>query len=984
MYLFQSHYEIREDLRPKMVNLMTVFLLTVIFAFVVEDSVVICAGSIDESLSKACDISTNGPVAAHFPITYISHQDGKDYTMDLCIYYIELLSWKETVNTFAKKLHAQMNPNIAFVSPVEQITAHVEVHLNKLGYAREMVNGNDNSRLPQEFITHKPISSSTAVLSMMDCSYFSTPTENEYGDEYGDDYSGIIDMKILKHTLASESEGEGEGVSEIEPHKTGIQKHNADVLSFFPAASPRRHEPLLFLSNQRIALLYRLRENPLDVTRSFLAKHEQTLRVDTICENTATECIPDARTYLDNQNHNHANNIAAIKNYARPRPLFIVYQTRGVNTGGTVALNSLYRNLHGRAGIDTILCDEKNHLTTPCKSPPVHAVVITGEWCHEVLNDHGIDYHHGRGIQYHLGFHHSKDVCAGHIAIGVSQYTSTTLHNRILSAYYLGAPMSRNILNEFHRILTADNQLYDKHGHHKSFGIAKENILVIDPDLEKDYTPEMPLIYNLSSGIRPVIAAGIPHRDIPLLLHRAKVVLDLAMPGAERLVGEGALLGAVPIISSRWNGASEVDFPGVISVDAQNATAVTEAIAYAFTNYEDLIKNSAKHSQFMQYMMSMEERMTNTVDILVASSTIKFVMKTNTLEEEVTACLMATIVHYLFPLAAIDIYVADVAWFARHHYPFMNVMNNVGATRTNAFAPNAPPSQRSKYEDEESGINNSSGEKVEKDNISLLRILSHSAFRKASHPTPTPTSTPADNGNQGDHVYEHEYEQEKPSGSRIFTSTTWATTVVLLSVNGNGHGHNSKSASASASAVTVFANAHALLSVAEEQLVVPLTTATTTRTNHAKTRTTSTSTGSSSSSESHVPILALYSKGKGRSSSGYTNVNPSLFALVFPPLRSADENEDDRVLAFYCEMALQFFEHTDTNTGSATVVKVRHVAIADSSLRLISDLPLCPGKRISKNPDMNLQADARTEILDGIVESSVWLTLSAYYCNIRK
>ena len=35
----------------------------------------------------------------------------------------------------------------------------------------------------------------------------------------------------------------------------------------------------------------------------------------------------------------------------------------------------------------------------------------------------------------------------------------------------------------------------------------------------------------------------------PLIL--LKVVVDLAMPGPERLAGEGVLMGAVPIVSNR-------------------------------------------------------------------------------------------------------------------------------------------------------------------------------------------------------------------------------------------------------------------------------------------------------------------------------------------------------------------------------------------------------------------------------------------------
>ena len=50
--------------------------------------------------------------------------------------------------------------------------------------------------------------------------------------------------------------------------------------------------------------------------------------------------------------------------------------------------------------------------------------------------------------------------------------------------------------------------------------------------------------------------------------------MDLAMPGPERLSGEGVLSGAVPLVSHRWNGASLVDFPGLARVDHQNGTEV--------------------------------------------------------------------------------------------------------------------------------------------------------------------------------------------------------------------------------------------------------------------------------------------------------------------------------------------------------------------------------------------------------------------------
>jgi hypothetical protein len=62
------------------------------------------------------------------------------------------------------------------------------------------------------------------------------------------------------------------------------------------------------------------------------------------------------------------------------------------------------------------------------------------------------------------------------------------------------------------------------------------------------------------------MSQNIPSVYMPILLQRAKVVLDLAMPGPERLAGEGIMMGAIPVISSRWNGASQIDFPGIHKV----------------------------------------------------------------------------------------------------------------------------------------------------------------------------------------------------------------------------------------------------------------------------------------------------------------------------------------------------------------------------------------------------------------------------------
>lgn len=126
----------------------------------------------------------------------------------------------------------------------------------------------------------------------------------------------------------------------------------------------------------------------------------------------------------------------------------IVYQTRRAMTGGSHALRSLYSTLRD-LGFDATECWDSNHnssectqltgmerfimmctvcpstilsyiytiyiyliLTNPCVCLLGQEVVVSGEWCRGVLQDHGVwDIFQGRGVQYHLGFHHDDGGC---------------------------------------------------------------------------------------------------------------------------------------------------------------------------------------------------------------------------------------------------------------------------------------------------------------------------------------------------------------------------------------------------------------------------------------------------------------------------------------------------------------------------------------------------------------------------------------------
>jgi hypothetical protein len=158
------------------------------------------------------------------------------------------------------------------------------------------------------------------------------------------------------------------------------------------------------------------------------------------------------------------------------------------------------------------------------------------------------------------------------------------------------------------------------------------------------------------------------------------------MPGPERISTECILLGCIPIVSSRWVGASRVDFPGIRRVDHHNASDIEAALAHVAAHYEEEL-HSAGNRQFFQYALSMWGRVHHTADVVFGSSYLHFVLVARTLNEEYTVLFQLLTLLYLFPLCAVDIYVSDVLWFMRHHYAAVEVLQQAGYVRADPLDP---------------------------------------------------------------------------------------------------------------------------------------------------------------------------------------------------------------------------------------------------------------------------------------------------------
>ena len=91
---------------------------------------------------------------------------------------------------------------------------------------------------------------------------------------------------------------------------------------------------------------------------------------------------------------------------------------------------------------------------------------------------------------------------------------------------------------------------------------SKENLVLIDNDSK---FPEGVRVALSKLPLRPPVTfqelVNIPFREVPSWYRRAKVVIDLGLPGVERINNEGALFDAIVLVGDILNGMDPTDFP---------------------------------------------------------------------------------------------------------------------------------------------------------------------------------------------------------------------------------------------------------------------------------------------------------------------------------------------------------------------------------------------------------------------------------------
>ena len=110
---------------------------------------------------------------------------------------------------------------------------------------------------------------------------------------------------------------------------------------------------------------------------------------------------------------------------------------------------------------------------------------------------------------------------------------------------------------------------------------SKENLIVIDND--SDFPPGVQTALSqlpLTPPVTVKILSGIPFPEVPSWYRRAKIVIDLGLPGVERINNEGALFDAIILVGDILNGMDPTDFPipHQFKLDTRNETQMFQVI----------------------------------------------------------------------------------------------------------------------------------------------------------------------------------------------------------------------------------------------------------------------------------------------------------------------------------------------------------------------------------------------------------------------
>ena len=212
----------------------------------------------------------------------------------------------------------------------------------------------------------------------------------------------------------------------------------------------------------------------------------------------------------------------------------------------------------------------------------------------------------------------------------------------------------------------------------------KEDLVVVDSDFGLSGANGVDVMARvrdalIAEGVEVVVPRELSVAALIALYERAKCVLDLYLPGPERLTNEGVLFDAYPVVTLRDNGGNLADKPfvGRFRVEPRDAKAIVAAVLDVVRNHGAL---GAHFARFKRSVRAMPRRYAERVPAVLRSARYIFCIDARARgAEHALGRAILSVLHHL-PLASLDVRVADRAAFVRQWYPLLEQLEERGFT----------------------------------------------------------------------------------------------------------------------------------------------------------------------------------------------------------------------------------------------------------------------------------------------------------------
>jgi hypothetical protein len=243
----------------------------------------------------------------------------------------------------------------------------------------------------------------------------------------------------------------------------------------------------------------------------------------------------------------------------------------------------------------------------------------------------------------------------------------------------------------------------------------KEDLVVVDSDFGLSGANGIDVMTRvrdalLAEGVDVAVPRKMSVAALIALYERAKCVLDLYLPGPERLTNEGefsfiyryilresrsqfdslpltyfdahlanegVLFDAYPVVTLRGNGGNLLDkpFEGRFRVEPHDAKAIVAAVLDVVRNHAAL---GAHFARFKRSVRAMPRRYAERVPAVLRSARYVFSVDARTRGAELAlGRVLLSVLHHL-PLASLDVRVADRASFLRQWSPLLEQLEERG------------------------------------------------------------------------------------------------------------------------------------------------------------------------------------------------------------------------------------------------------------------------------------------------------------------